>query len=94
MSFLKKLFGGGATESKAEGPVSQIEHNGFVIRATPMKEGNEYLLCGVISKEVDGVIREHQFIRADRFPSADTAIEITFQKGRKIIEEQGDRMFG
>ncbi|MGH6763875.1 MAG: HlyU family transcriptional regulator [Phyllobacterium sp.] len=94
MSFLKKLFGGGATENKAEESASQIEHNGFLIRATPMKQGNEYLLCGVISKEVDGVIKEHQFIRADRFPAMDTAIEITFQKGRKIIDEQGLRLFG
>lgn len=95
MSFLKKLFGGGGSaEPKAEAPAQQIEHKGFVVKATPMKQGSEYLTCGVISKEVDGVVKEHKFVRADRFSDMNTVVDITFSKGRKIIDEQGERMFG
>jgi hypothetical protein len=47
----------------------------------------------VISKEVDGVLKEHRFIRADRFPTQDEAADFALMKGRQIIDQQGDRIF-
>jgi hypothetical protein len=66
MSFLKSLFGLGGKEAGEAAPatVSQVEHKGFLIRATPFKEAGQYQTCGVISKEVGGVLKEHKFIRA------------------------------
>ena len=93
MSFLKKLFGGGAANTpKTTGKT--LEHNGFLIRATPYKEGSQFQLCGVIEKEIDGVRKEHRFVRADKFGSLDEAETYTLTKGQQIINEQGDRLFG
>ena len=94
MSFLKRLFGGGADDGAPAAPAKQVEHNGFVIRATPYKEGGQYQTCGVIAKEIDGAAKEHRFIRADRFASLDDAVEVTIRKGQQMIDEQGDRLFG
>ena len=43
--------------------------------------------------EIDGVRKEHRFIRADRFSSLDETAEFALVKGRQIIDEQGDRLF-
>lgn len=96
MSFLKRLFGGGPTEpgAAASAPAKQIEHKGFLVSATPYKADGQYQTCGVVSKEVDGVVKEHRFIRADRFAGLDDAVDISLKKGIQLVDEQGERMFG
>lgn len=95
MSFLKRLFGGGSGDAPASAaPAKQVEHKGFVISATPYKEGGQYQTCGVVSKEVSGVMREHKFIRADRFAGLEDAVDISIKKGIQLVEEQGERLFG
>lgn len=91
MSFFKKLFGGGtpAPEKAAEA----IEHNGFIIRATPYAEGGQYQMCGVIEKEIDGEMKSHRFIRAEKFPSKSEAEEFTVQKAKQIVDQMGARIF-
>lgn len=93
MSFWKKLFGAGSAAAQ-EVASDPIEHKGFTIRATPFAEGGQYQTCGVISKEIDGEMKEHRFIRADRFASMDDAIDVSIRKARQVIDEQGDRIFG
>jgi hypothetical protein len=93
MSFWKKLFGGG-TADREEPQGEAVDHNGFTIRATPFSEGGQYQTCGVISKEIGGQLKEHRFIRADRFASRDDAVEVTLRKARQIVDEQGERLFG
>ena len=92
MSLFKRLFGG--SSPKAPEPVPTMEFDGYVVRATPYQEGGQWQLCGVISREVDGATKEYRFVRADRFADRDTAIEMAFDKARRIIAEQGVRMFG
>lgn len=95
MSFWKKLFGGDSDSTASEPkPAGEAEHKGFTIRATPFKQGGEYQTCGIVSKEVDGVVKEHKFIRADRFASIDDVVSITLSKGRQLVDEQGERLFG
>lgn len=98
MSFLKSLFGlgGGKEEKAASGPgaaVKEAEHKGFIIRATPYKEGSQYQTSGTILKEIDGEMKEHKFVRADRFSTIEEAADLSLSKGRQIIDEQGERMF-
>lgn len=96
MSFLKRLFGvsGGKSDEPVDTQVGEaVEHEGYTIRATPFKAEGQFQTCGVISKEIDGAIREHRFVRADRFAVADDAAETALRKARQIIREQGDRMF-
>ena len=82
------LFGGGR-EGDAAKPAasSSVEYQGFTIRAEPYKEAGQYQTAGVITKEVDGVVKEHRFIRADRYASLDDALAFTLAKGRQIIDE-------
>jgi hypothetical protein len=91
MSFLKSIFGGGSGRAK---PGKQLEHKGFVIEAQPYLEGGQYQLAGLISKEIGGVRKEQRFVRADRFQSQEEAAERALDKGRQLVDEQGDRLFG
>ena len=94
MSFLKRLFGGGGSEAGAPPVAKEIEHKGFIIRATPYKEGGQFQTAGTIVKEIGGEMKEYKFVRADRFPSLEEAADLSLSKGRQIIDEQGERMFG
>jgi hypothetical protein len=95
MSFFKKLFGGAGEPAASEPKVAgEAEHRGFVIKATPFKQDGQYQTCGVISKEIGGELKEHRFIRADRFAGLDEAAQLALAKGRQIIDEQGDKLFG
>jgi hypothetical protein len=97
MSFLKRLFGGGggseAGQPAGAAPAKQVEHKGFLISATPYKADGQYQTCGIVSKEVDGVLKEHKFIRADRFAGLDDAVDISIKKGMQLVDEQGVRIF-
>ena len=93
MSFLKKLFGLGGSAPAAEKPAETQEYKGFKIAATPFKDGGQWQLCGVVSLEENGVVREHRFIRADKFSDADTAREIAYEKGKLIVDQLGRSVF-
>jgi hypothetical protein len=94
MSFLKSLFGRkDAGPTAPAGPLKTIEHNGFTIHATPYPEGGQYQLCGVVEKEIDGVLRSHRFVRADRFPGVDEAADFTLVKGQQLVDQQGETIF-
>ena len=90
MSLFKRLFGGSTPKPL---PEPTMEHDGYVVRATPFQENGQWQLCGVIAREIGGEVREHRFVRADRFADRDTAIEMAFDKAKRIITEQGERMF-
>ncbi len=98
MSFLKSLFGfGGGTEEAKGGPAAtakEAEHKGFIIRATPYKEGGQYQTAGTIVKEIGGEMKEYKFVRADRFTTIEEAADLSLSKGRQIVDEQGEKMFG
>ena len=96
MSFWKKLFGGERAES-VPGPAraaKTIEYKGFSISATPYKaDGGQYQTSGIVSKEVGGELKEHKFIRANRFSGLDDAVEVSLSKGRQLVDQLGERVF-
>lgn len=93
MSFLKSLFGLGKSASpKESGPGPTMEYGGYMIEATPFIEGGQHQVCGII-REVGGAERSHRFIRVDKFPTRQDAIDFTFVKAKQIIEQMGARMF-
>lgn len=95
MSFWKSLFGGGsARDGGPAKPVREVEHQGFLIQAMPYAEAGQYQVAGLISKEIDGTTKQHKFVRADRFGTLDDAADFAIMKGRQIIDQQGDRIFG
>ena len=95
MSFLKSLFGLGDKSANAAATVAkEAEHNGFHIAAKPYAEQGQFQVAGLISKTIDGTVREHKFVRADRFGTMEEAADFAILKGRQIIDQQGDRIFG
>jgi hypothetical protein len=94
MSFFRKLFGLGAgAGAPSAGPAKEVEHGGFVIRATPYAEGGQWQTAGVVAKDFGGELREHRFVRADRFATREDAEEFALRKGKQLVDEQGDRLF-
>ncbi len=89
MSLFSKLFGGGTPKSE---PTPEV-HNGFNIFIEPHKSGNVFCVGARIEKEIDGERKSHMMIRADSFPSEQTAAEISLIKAKNFIDEQGDRIF-
>ncbi len=90
MSFWSALFGRRAESAKTADPV---EYKGFIIRAAPYKNNGHYQTAGTIEREVDGVHKEHRFIRADAYTAYDDAVTFTLNKARQIIDLQGDKIF-
>ena len=97
MSFLKKLFGGGPSEKpepREAAPTAEIEYKGFAIKAMPFKEQGQYQTAGLIERVVDGALKQHKFVRADRSPSVEEVTQLALAKGRLMIDQQGDGVFG
>lgn len=94
MSFLKKLFGLGSGVAQAPTKdVPQEIYKGYTIKPSPAEENGSFQICGTISREVDGILKTHHFIRADRLPSHDVAVEMTVSKACQMIDLEGDRIF-
>jgi hypothetical protein len=93
MSFLSKLFGGGTSSGGAPKPTAEEEYKGFTIRATPTAVGSEHQLAGTIEKEVAGELKTYRFVRADRLGSRDEAAQRAIDKGKQLIDEQGEKLF-
>jgi hypothetical protein len=98
MSFLKSLFGAGKSAGTPDTPearvTGEVEYKGYLIRAVPFKEQGQFQLAGTIEKTVDGVTRTYRFVRADRSAGTEEVTEMALQKGQKIVDEQGDLIFG
>jgi hypothetical protein len=95
MSFLSRLFGGGGSQDggKDAKAAATEDYKGFTIKATPMAVGGEFQLAGVIEKEMGGERKSYKFVRADRLSSRDEAASRTIDKGRQLVDEQGDKLF-
>ena len=95
MSFWKSLFGGGtAGQTASSKPAQEAEHNGFKIAAEPYAATGGFQIAGTISKEINGEIKTHRFVRADTMASLEEAANFSIVKARQIIDQQGDRLFG
>ena len=92
MPFWSRLFGGKPAEEPEAG--ASEEHKGFRITPKPIREGGQYRIAARIEKEVGGVPRVHELVRADTVSSLDEAKALSVAKARQVIDEQGDRLFG
>ncbi|ELI6430409.1 transcriptional regulator [Aeromonas salmonicida subsp. salmonicida] len=91
---LKKLFTalfGGQPAQAVD--VTPSEYAGYLIYPEPMAEGGQYRLAGRITKELDGVLQTHRFIRSDLFANPADAERFMVQKAHTFIDQIGDRMF-
>ncbi|MFQ5970897.1 MAG: HlyU family transcriptional regulator [Alphaproteobacteria bacterium] len=89
--FLRGLAG--RTEGGAEKPGPQVDYKGFSIQPAPQRQGSGWNTAGVISKEVEGEVKTHHFIRVDTHSSRDDAESFSVTKAKQIIDEQGEALF-
>ena len=85
MSFLSKLFGGGAAPEP-----ETTEYEGFAITPQPIKEGSHYRISAKIEKEG----KTHTLIRADTLDSLEAANDASVNKAKTLIDQMGDSLFG
>ena len=91
MSLFSKLFGGGSgAASKAPEGVS---HEGFTIYPDPLNDGGKWRVQALIEKVVDGQTKTHTMVRADTLESRDAAADVTLNKAKMLIDQQGDDIF-
>lgn len=88
MSFWKSLFGGSADPAP-----EPIEHDGFKITPTPIREGNTYRVSALIEKEIGGQMQRHEMIRADTVEALEAAEEVSLRKAKQTIDQLGDGIF-
>jgi len=93
MSFWSVLFGRRDAPEGAAKAADPVAYNGYVIRPAPYQSEGQFQTAGTIEKEIDGVRKEHRFVRADRYAGYDDAVNFTVSKARQIIDLQGDRIF-
>ena len=89
MNFLTRLFG-----KTAPAAPDAILHKDFRIFPQPIKEGAVFRIAARVEKEVDGVVRVHQLVRADTRNSLDEATEASVSKAKQAIDQLGDTIFG
>jgi len=90
MKFFRRL-GGGKSEDAAKHDA--VEYKGFQIVPTPRKAQGGWTTEGIISKDEGEHRRSERYIRADILMSEDEAADYSVTKAKKIIDEQGDRLF-
>lgn len=71
-----------------------VSYQGFDIYPEPKAEGGQYRLQGRIVKIIDEQPREYLLIRSDLLSSAELAAELMVAKARRVIDENGERIFG
>ncbi len=93
----KKLFqslkGGSSEKAGATVTADPVTYKDVTIVATPLAEGGQYKTAGYISKNVDGIEKKTEFIRADNHSSADAAIDHSVSKAKQIVDERGASLF-
>jgi len=89
---LARLSGGGS--GAVEEAMPAVDYKGYRIRPAPYLNGGQYQTAGVIQKDTADGVKEHRFIRAETHPNKDDAAAFAVTKGKQIIDQQGDRIFG
>lgn len=89
MSLLSRLFG---AKSTPKGPEAVL-HKDCRIFVEPIKEASGFRVAARIEKDIAGVTKTHQMVRADTIPSLDQAQEITLNKAKQAIDQLGDQLF-
>jgi hypothetical protein len=91
--FVRRLLGDAGDAPAEEAAGETHEYKGYRIRSTPRRKGGVWLTAGTIRKEFPEGFREHPFIRADTHGTREAAAAMAVEKAKRIIDEQGDRMF-
>ncbi len=93
MSLFSRLFGGSSAPDPA--PASEPQtYKDFRIFVEPVRAPGGFRVAARIVKDVGGETRTHHLVRADTCDTFETAFEVTTNKARMLIDQQGNRIFG
>jgi len=90
VGFFSNLFS--SKESKAK-QVEPVEYKGFLIYQESIAESGQYRIAGRITKEIDGEVREHRFIRSDVVSSETDANDLMLNKAKMFIDQMNGKIF-
>lgn len=88
---LRRLFGGNGHD--ASEPAATEEYRGYILTADPVREGEGWRVAGSIQWGSGADVRVHEFCRADTGPDRDEIAATTLRKARRLVDEQGERLF-
>ncbi|MBM3574031.1 MAG: hypothetical protein FJX52_16975, partial [Alphaproteobacteria bacterium] len=60
---------------------------------TPRQQGSGWSTEGTITKSFPEGVKEARFIRADSSTAREDAVATSVMKAKRIIDEQGDKLF-
>jgi hypothetical protein len=90
----RRLVGGGGGAASDEPRLEAVEYKGYRIRPAPYAAASGFQTAGVVEKDFPDGVKEHKFIRAETHPSRDEAAAFAIAKGKQIVDQNGDRIFG
>ncbi|UJF17321.1 HlyU family transcriptional regulator [Vibrio sp. SS-MA-C1-2] len=90
MSFWRKLFG---QKENNKSQIEPIEYNNFLIYQEAQPDSGQYRIAGRITKEVDGELKVHKFIRSDLLSSKEMANELMLNKAKLFIDQNNGEIF-
>ncbi|MBO1519001.1 HlyU family transcriptional regulator [Oceanisphaera pacifica] len=68
-------------------------YQGFTIYPEPLAEHGQFRLHGRITQQHNGEQQEYRLIRSDLLPSAELAASLMIDKAKRVIDENGARLF-
>ena len=77
----------------AEPPVESVDYKGYSIQPSSFQDGAQWVIAAKISKEFPDGAKVHDFVRADFFPTRESADEFAVTRAKRAIDEQGDGLF-
>lgn len=90
--FLRSMMGRNGGDNPPA-VAAETTYQGYTITAMPTEDPGGWRIGGRISTELDGTLRSTTFIRADVYGSREVAAEMTIDKARRLIDEQGPDLF-
>jgi len=92
VGLFSKLFGSSNVSSDRE-QVKPVEYEGFFIYQEAQTESGQYRIAGRITKEINGELCEHKFIRSDVVSSRQDADDLMLSKAKLFIDQMRDDIF-
>ncbi len=93
---LGRFFGSASSQrgNSADSFTDPVPHDGYIIQPDSFQENGQWITAARITRQFPDGIREHEFVRADIFPSQGGANECAVRKARTLIDEMGVNVFG
>ncbi len=92
-NLMRSLLGSKGSETPHEELADPIDYKDYKIYPASRQEGSQWRTAGLISKDFPDAVKEQTFIRADMHASKDDADACSTLKAKRIIDEQGDKLF-